>query len=478
MVDPLPILLNEHTWSTILNSPGTTHHLIPIGGAAGGELLDWTEENGEYSVWVGEPAPSATADPYQPSARTSGAFNTIRAGHALTHLADTPGNWSEGNVMDLDLATKNVRIYRYNRGITSGDPIPTRVNSARFFSIGTGHNLIYLDHDRVLDWEPATGRARVWNYDRSRTTTDPLPTKVTETVWGEVLSDYQVLYLGGDLLLFWNQTTGRVTVWRYDRSLAGDGVDPFTVLEMEDSWAGEIAPGRIIHYLGGDRVLDWDPATGQERIWDFDRPMMPAAQFQAMLNQDLATARTWVASAQAALAAYQIGLTTGIHDAQWFATDAALLTHFHAQTHPGGIQAALSAILTTYNLVQVQLTTGTANITQVSKQQAVTHLGSRDKYTRGYTFQNTATHLTPSYRPLDTIGNLGLDGAGDKLRAAILIHETVHFVGNNPDSATEWQPAYATLTAQQAITNPSSYATFAHHILTNEDLRFGNEPWK
>ncbi|MDR6413318.1 hypothetical protein [Pseudarthrobacter sulfonivorans] len=477
MVDPLQILLNEHTWSTIRNTPGSTHHLISLGGSGGGELLDWVAETGHYSVWVGEPAPGATADPYRPAARTEGNFATIRAGHTLTHLADTPGNWSEGNVMDLELATKNVRIYRYHRGITSGDPIPTKVNSARFFSIGQGHTLIYLDHDRVLDWEPATGRARIWNYDRARTTTDPLPTKVTETVWDGVLSNYQVLYLGGDLLLFWNQTSGRVTVWRYDRSLSGDNTDPFTVLEMEDSWAGEIAAGRIIHYLGGDRVLDWDPATGHERIWDFDRPMMAAPAFQAMLNRDIATARTWVVSAQAAIAAYQLGLVSGVHDVQWLATDAALLTHFHAQNHAGGIQAALSAILTTYNLVLARLTTGTSSFSQVSKQQAVTHLGSRAKYTRGYTFRDVATHLTPSYRPFDTIGNSGLDGAGDKLRAAIIIHETVHFVGNNPDSATEWEPGYATLTAEQAVTNPSSYAAFAHHILTNHDLRFGNEPW-
>lgn len=51
MADPLQILLNEHTWSTIRNTPGSTHHLIPLGGSGGGELLDWVEESGHYSVW-------------------------------------------------------------------------------------------------------------------------------------------------------------------------------------------------------------------------------------------------------------------------------------------------------------------------------------------------------------------------------------------------------------------------------------------
>ena len=478
MADPLQTLINEHTWSTIKNTPGSTHQLIPLGGTDGGDLLDLVEQSGHYDVWVAASAVGATTDPYQATARTSGTFATIRTGHALVYLADTPGNWFEGNVLDLALATKVVRIYRYQRAITSGDPMPTKRNHATFFSIGAGHTLIYLDHDRVLDWEPANGRARVWAYDRARTTTDPLPTKVSEVTWITNRTGFQLLYLGGDLLLFWNETNGDVFVYRYDRSMSGENVDPFPILEMQDSWTGEIAAGRRLHYLGGDRVLDWDPATGHERIWDVDRPMMPAAQFQTMLTRDIATARTWVISAQVALVAYQAGLISGIHDMQWLATDAALLTHFHAQNHPAGVQAALSAILTTYNHVLARLATGTGSISQVSKQQAVTDLGGPANYTRGYTFPNLSTHLTPAYRPLDTIGNLALDGAGDKLRAAILIHETVHFVGNNPDSAAEWQDAYNTLDPQLAVTNPSSYAAFAHHILTGVDLRFGNVPWE
>ena len=477
MVDPLPELLNEHTWSTIKNSPGTTHHLIPLGGQQGGDLLDWVEETGHYDVWVAKPAPNATEDPYQNAARTTGAFSTIRSGHTLVSLADTPGAWFEGNVLDLEFATKVVRIYRYQRTITSGDPMPAKLNQATFFSIGTGHTLIYLDHDRVLDWVPATGNARVWNYDRARTTQDPLPTKVSEVTWVTIRSGFQLAYLGGDLLLFWNETNGDVFVYRYDRTMTGDDVDPFPILEMQDSWAGEIAAGRKILYLGADRVLDWDPATGHERIWDFDRPVMPAAQFQIMLNQDIASGLTWVVSAQAALVAYQAGLLTGIHDMQWLATDAALFTHFHAQNHSGGIQAALSAILNTFNLVFNRLTTGTASIVQVSKQQALADLGGLEKYTRGYTFPGGSTRMTPAYRPFDTIGNPGLDGAGDKLRAAIVIHETVHFVGNNPDSALEWQDAYNILAPELAVTNPSSYAAFAHHILTGQDLRFGLLPW-
>ena len=472
MAEPLPTLLNEHTWSTIKNVAGKTHHLIPVGS---GELLDWTEQTGDYAVWM-EGALTPTNDPF-PTARTFGSFSSIRTGHDLVFLADTPGDWWAGNVLDWQPASLGVRIWRLDRSIGTGDPMPTKLNQSSFTTIGAGHTLIYLDHDRILDWEPSSGRSRVWSYDRARTTTDPLPTKVTEFTWATIRTGHQLVYLGGDLMLDWEEATGVVRIWRYDRTATGS-VDPLPTKEMEGNWSGKIAAGHRLQYLGGDRVLDWDPATGHERIWDFDRPKMPAAAFQAMLDGDVGTAVTWVTSAQAALAGYQAGLLSGIHDLQWQATDFALDTHFHAQTHGSGVQAALSVILDTYNKIFVRLTTDTASIQQSSKAQSVTDLGGLANYTRGYTQPSVYTRLSPAYRPFDTIGNLGLDGAGDKLRAAIVIHETTHFVGNNPDSAAEWEDTYDTLTAEQAVTNPSSYAAFAHHVLTGTDLRFGNEPWQ
>ncbi|MEU4490150.1 hypothetical protein AB0H94_35660 [Streptomyces purpurascens] len=477
MSDPLKTLLNEHVWATIKNSPGATHHLIPLGGQKGGELLDWIEQTGDYDVWVAKPEAAPAGDPYKDAARTSGSFQTIRSGHAMVHLAHSPGQWSIGNVLDLNLATKAVRIYRYHRGITSGDPIPTKINQASFSTIGSGHSLIYLDHDRVLDWQPATGRARVWFYDRSRANTDPLPTLITGVTWVTIRTGYQLLHLGGELTLFWDENDGGVYIYRYDRSLTGEGIDPFPDLVMEDSWAGKIPAGRLLHYLGGDRVLEWDPATGQERIWDFDRPLMPAAAFQTMLTGDIARALTWVNAARTALLAYQADLSSSSHDVQWHLTDGALLTHFHAHNHPDGLELALVMVLDTFDAVANRLVNQTGSFAQVSKQQAVTDL-TRPRYTRAYSATNTYTRLTPAYRPFDTIGNPSIDGAGDLLRAAIVIHETVHFVGDNPDSAEEWNSAYNSLDPVKAVKNPSSYAAFAHHVLTAEDLRFGKEPWR
>jgi len=61
-------------------------------------------------------------------------------------------------------------------------------------------------------------------------------------------------------------------------------------------------------------------------------------------------------------------------------------------------------------------------------------------------------------------------GYGDQTRAAMLIHECVHYVDMNaPDHAYEWQTTYDSLAAELAVHNPSSYATFAAHIARGYD---------
>ncbi len=475
MTDPLNRLLVEHTSTSRVNRPGETHHLVPLGGGRGGELLDWVEETGAFTVWRAEPDPGPNDDPYQPVPRTSGSFTTIGHGHRLVWLASHLGLWDEGSVLDWVPGTGG-RIFELDRSITFGDPMPRLLNISEF-SIAPEHELIYLDHERVLDWDRLTGDIVVWEYDRSATTTDPLPTMLNSASFPNVLNDHQVVYLGGDMLLIWNETSGDVQVWRYDRTLLGQ-VDPFTELEMSDSWAGEIEPGRKILYLGADRVLDWDPVSGSHRVWNFDRPRMPAPAFSTMLDNDLNRAAHWVARAQERIVAYQVALAGGGSDPNFSATDDALRIHFHVHDHPSGPQFALGAILDMYAGILNRFSTGTGSISQVAKETAIAELAEIRAYTRGYTSPGAFTRLTPAYRSNDTIGDPGLDGAGPRLRAAILVHETTHFLGDNPDSALEWQvDAYAALSPELALRNPASYASFAHHVTEGTFLRFGSEPW-
>src|SRR5439155_851174 len=61
--------------------------------------------------------------------------------------------------------------------LPSADPLPDpAVVEGTWLSVRTGHQLIYLDGDRVLDWEPNSGHYRIWRYDRGVVGGgDPLP---------------------------------------------------------------------------------------------------------------------------------------------------------------------------------------------------------------------------------------------------------------------------------------------------------------
>jgi hypothetical protein len=84
--------------------------------------------------------------------------------------------------------------------------------------------------------------------------------------------------------------------------------------------------------------------------------------------------------------------------------------------------------------------------------------------------------FAPIYKDTDSA-----DGAaiGPRSRAAILVHEAVHLVDNlsGNDATThisEFSPAYDTQSADNALHNPSSYATFAWHVTRGFDTpRFG-----
>jgi hypothetical protein len=99
-----------------------------------------------------------------------------------------------------------------------------------------------------------------------------------------------------------------------------------------------------------------------------------------------------------------------------------------------------------------------------------------------YAAAGIAVYFTPAFQDVD-----GSAGYGPNCRAAMVLHETAHYIDPRIiDYAYEWhantplcmQPFlgfdYASLTAEQAMQNASSYAAFAVHVSRGHDLpRFG-----
>jgi hypothetical protein len=103
---------------------------------------------------------------------------------------------------------------------------------------------------------------------------------------------------------------------------------------------------------------------------------------------------------------------------------------------------------------------------------------------RAYTSHNTGMFITSAFPR----------GTGPLFRAAILVHESIHFVDaaadcmhDSPEWYTSGRPRltcddartqqveyYDRLSADVALHNPSSYSAFSQHIFYNADERFGD----
>ncbi|NEA28748.1 tectonin domain-containing protein [Actinomadura bangladeshensis] len=136
-------------------------------------------------------------------------------------------------------------------------------------------NLSWLGGDRLLEWYPDSGRYRVWRIDYTITGhADPLPGEpVCEGTWDTIRHSHDLVYLGGDRVLDWEPGGyGRTPyrIWHFDRNVRGG--DPFPGVPVAQ---GELPDGRLrygpLMYLGGDRVMHFDTVTGYYETYRYDR---------------------------------------------------------------------------------------------------------------------------------------------------------------------------------------------------------------
>ncbi|MBK6520638.1 MAG: hypothetical protein IPM79_12235 [Polyangiaceae bacterium] len=195
---------------------------------------------------------------------TKGIWQSIRDGHALVYLSN------RDRLLDWEPSSGRYHVWQYDRTIASGDPLPRGVANGTWSSIGGGHELISLGGDQVLDWEPATGAYRVWQYDpNAHGERDVFPQLLSKGTWSSIAASKRLFPLGQDRVLDWEPSSGAFRIWQYDRR-AGSG-DPLPGGPVcEGSWSS-IREGHELVYLGNDRVLDWVPASGNYRLWSYDR---------------------------------------------------------------------------------------------------------------------------------------------------------------------------------------------------------------
>ncbi len=257
--DPLPALAITEN---TWSSTRRNHRLIYLGKDW---VLDWMRSSGDFQVFRVERDPAAGADPLPGSPICQGNWAGIRDDHELVYLGGD-------RLLDWQPAIKRFRVWLINRAATgNSDPIPGVPQTEGLWStLDDDHTLISLGGDRVLDWVPGTGDYRVWRHDPLAVgAADPLAAPVlNQGSWSSIRSDRRLIPVGNDRVLDWKPSTGDYRVWVYNRTVAGDPFpgDP----EVVGQWT-TIRAGHDLLYVEGDRIIDWEPANGHFRLYRYDR---------------------------------------------------------------------------------------------------------------------------------------------------------------------------------------------------------------
>jgi hypothetical protein len=130
--------------------------------------------------------------------------------------------------------------------------------------IDARYDLVPIGDERLIFWERPSGDFRIWKLDRNATgEDDPFPTLLAKGNWPIIKEGHRLVYVGGDLLLDWQPASGAFVVWPLG---AGGEKGP----AAQGSFA-TIGEGHELIYVDQDRMLDWEPATGNFAVRVYDR---------------------------------------------------------------------------------------------------------------------------------------------------------------------------------------------------------------
>lgn len=234
-----------------------------------------------------------------------------------------------------------------------------------------------------------------------------------------------------------------------------------------DGHSGPKTRAAILHFqqvhlgLTKDSKVDPDGSTLREMNGILD-PNFLTADPKALALSDMVVSNIWAQSALAAVGGLLVGNTA-----------AALETHFHLSKRKLPQSVYLQIIKTNYTRVISVFGKAGQVFRSRTNAEAAADRGVDDAGVPfpAYTFFQGSVNFTTQFKPFD-----GTEGFGPMCRAAMVLHEPVHFVdqlANNANDFYEHGLQYPNITPEQAVHNPSSYVCFAEQIVFGSDVRFG-----
>jgi hypothetical protein len=138
------------------------------------------------------------------------------------------------------------------------------------FDITKDHQLLNVVVGRLLDFVPtgATGGdVRVFTFDLSHGK-PLLSSPITQHHWHSIGKGHELSSLGGGRVLDWVPETGEFRVWTFDASAMGSA-NPLSGPVSSGTW-GSIQDGHRLIKIGTGHVIDWIHDAGWYRVYKED----------------------------------------------------------------------------------------------------------------------------------------------------------------------------------------------------------------
>lgn len=221
-----------------------------------GRVLERVPERGLWRLWDYDPEAPGELLSGEPVAQ--GRWRAIGRRHALVVMRD-------GRVLDWNPSTGAWRLWDYTP--TRGDGVLARapVAQGRWTTIRRGHELRVMPDGRVLDWVPADGSWRLWDYDASCLDVlrdDP----VAEGRWSSICAGHTLEVMRDGRVLDCDHALDTWRLWNYDPDRRDDVFPGEAVAEGQ--WRASRA-GRAMTTMPDGRVLDWHPVDGTWQLREY-----------------------------------------------------------------------------------------------------------------------------------------------------------------------------------------------------------------
>jgi hypothetical protein len=221
-----------------------------------GYVLDWVPVEGQIRLWRVESGALPLGDRALIEGLTGAAW-----GHRLVALGGR-------RVLDNEALNAGWRLLGVSVNLDMwGNFLVNLINENAWSSPSWGREMLALDDDHLLEWWPGNGSYLVRRFDRAHETATATPFPVTSFA-GEkkefLLRGSRLVNLGGHRLLEWTPHSGDYRIWSY--TFDASRQDIFDAAPVEQGRWAELSKDHEIMSIDADRILVWERTTGRVQL--------------------------------------------------------------------------------------------------------------------------------------------------------------------------------------------------------------------